>query len=480
MDKCDLLRKKEPGVKDSGIILKESNSRFSERILILIAAAFVLLPFISHTFIGMSKFLAFYVLFPVSLTAAACGISRKRLYAGTEMKLVLLLPVWFVLGCCVNFGRGVTKIGHNFFAVILAVAVFCFSFAFLISEQNRMKVFRFLAWVWAAPMTAASLFGLYLAVTGTRLVREGHDEPIGVTGEHRLFLFGNSNTLGVMCCIAFALLLFLILAERKKAARAAAAVMAFFVFVCMALSDCRSAKLAMLPCIVVFVFLLLRKAAKGKDIRRILLCAVCAVAAAALLLLAWSGVKKGVNAVHQAAFSGTAGQTQETDYLDSRDYKVTDDLYDTANVRLVLWKYAMEHFADRPLSMLFGYTPMAIKDEFIAPNPNIITVYDHLHNGFIGILISYGVIGFAGFAAFLILLLIASCRLLFAKSCSVPDALRFLPVILIPILVVNCTEEMLFTRDTVQEANVWFALTAGFVFAAAYALKNNKDNSGEE
>jgi hypothetical protein len=71
---------------------------------------------------------------------------------------------------------------------------------------------------------------------------------------------------------------------------------------------------------------------------------------------------------------------------------------------------------------------------------------------------------------------------LFAKSAAVTDALRFLPVILIPILVVNCTEEMLFTRDTIQEANVWFALTAGFVFAASKKLKNKKDTdkSGEE
>ena len=469
-------------MKDGGINLTESNDRVSERILILIAVAFVLLPFITHTFIGMSRFLAAYVLLPVSLVAAGCGIIRRRLYTETETKLMLLLPVWFVLGCFVNFGQGVTKTGHSFFASILSVSVFCFSFAFLISEQNRMKVFRLLAWIWSAPMTVASLFGLYLAVTGTRFVREGHDEPIGVTGEHRLFLFGNSNTLGVMCCIAFALLLFLILAEKKKTARITVAVMAFFVFVCMALSDCRSAKLAMLPCIVVFVFLLTGRGFRGKGLKKVLLCAVLAGASAALLLLAWSGVKKGVNAVHQAAFSGTGAQTQETEYLDSRDYKVTDDLYDTANVRLVLWKYAMEHFPARSLPMLFGYTPMAVRDEFIAPNPNIITVYDHLHNGYIGILVSYGIIGLAGFVAFLVLLLIASLRILFAKSAAVTDALRFLPVILIPILVVNCTEEMLFTRDTIQEANVWFALTAGFVFAVARKLNNKKDTdkSGEE
>ena len=468
-------------MKGRKIMLTESNSEISERILILIAAAFVLLPFVSHTFIGMSRFLAAYVLFPVSLAAAAFGIIRDRLYRHAGLKLALLLPVWFVIGCLVNFGQGVTKTGYSFFAVILSVAVFCSSFAFMVPEENRMKIYRLLAWVWAAPMTAASLFGLYLAVTGTRLVREGHDEPIGVTGEHRLFLFGNSNTLGVMCCIAFALLLFLFLAEKKKAARVTAAVMAFFIFVCMALSDCRSAKLAMLPCIAVFAFLLVRSLAKGKGFKKLVLCTVCAVAAAALLLLAWQGVKTGVNAVHQTV-SAADGGTQETDYLDSRDYKVTDDLYDTANVRLVLWKYAMGHFPARPLSMLLGYTPMAVRDEFIAPNPNIITVYDHLHNGYIGILVSYGIIGMIGFAAFLVLLLIASCRLLFSKSGNVSDALRFLPVILIPILVVNCTEEMLFTRDTVQEANVWFALTAGFVFAAAHALKNRTENdeSGEE
>ncbi|MBQ3663236.1 MAG: O-antigen ligase family protein [Clostridia bacterium] len=469
-------------MKEDGIDLTGSNNSASERILILIAAAFVLLPFISHTFIGMSRFLAAYVLLPVSLVAAGCGIIRNRLYSGIEMKLMLLLPVWFVLGCFVNFGQGVTKTGYNFFAAIISVSVFCFSLAFLITEQNRMKVFRLLAWIWAAPMTAASLFGLYLAVTGTRLVREGHDEPIGVTGERRLFLFGNSNTLGVMCCVAFALLLFLFLAEKKKGARITVAVMAFFVFVCMALSDCRSAKLAMLPCIVVFVFLLIRSGFSGEGHKKFLLCAILAGASVALLLFAWTGVKKGVNAVHQAAFAETGAQAQETNYLDSRDYKVTDDLYDTANVRLVLWKYAMEHFPARTVPMLFGYTPMAIKDEFIAPNPNIITVYDHLHNGYIGILVSYGIIGFAGFAVFLVLLLIASLRILLAKAGTMTDALRFLPVILIPILVVNCTEEMLFTRDTVQEANVWFALTAGFVFAAARALKNNKDTdkSGEE
>ena len=215
---------------------------------------------------------------------------------------------------------------------------------------------------------------------------------------------------------------------------------------------------------------------RRKGFKKLLLCALCAAAAAALLFAAWTGVKEGVNAVHEAALSGTGAEAQGADYLDSRDYRVTDDLYDTANVRLVLWKYAMGHFPSRRAPMLFGYTPMAVRDEFIAPNPDIITVYDHLHNGYIGILVSYGIIGFAGFAVFLVLLLIASLRLLFAKSGTVTDALRFLPVILIPILMVNCTEEMLFTRDTVQEANVWFALTAGFVFAAARSLKDKKDN----
>ena len=116
-------------MKDGGINLTESNDRVSERILILIAVAFVLLPFITHTFIGMSRFLAAYVLLPVSLVAAGCGIIRRRLYTETETKLMLLLPVWFVLGCFVNFGQGVTKIGYSFFAAIISVSVFCFSLA---------------------------------------------------------------------------------------------------------------------------------------------------------------------------------------------------------------------------------------------------------------------------------------------------------------------------------------------------------------
>ncbi len=453
-----------------------------EKMMTIIASAFVLMPFVSHLYIGFSKFLSFYILLPVALLSVGFGIMHGRSSRCAERTAALLLPVWFVIGCFINFKTGVSKYGYSFFASVTAISVFCLSFANMIQEEKRMDTFRLLAWIWAVPMTVASLFGLYLAATGTWLVREGHDEPIGVTLEHRLFLFGNPNTLGVMCCIAFALLLFLILAEKKKAARVIAAVMEFFVFVCMALSDCRSAKLAMLPCIIVFVFLFLRNGIKVTGIKKVLLCAVLAAASAALLLFAWTGVKKGVNAVHLAAFSEADAQAEETDYLDSRDYKVTDDLYDTANVRLVLWRFAMERFPTRPLAMLFGYTPMAIKDEFIALNPNIITVYDHLHNGYIGILVSYGIIGFAGFAVFLILLLIASLRILFAKSAAVTDALRFLPVILIPILVVNCTEEMLFTRDTIQEANVWFALTAGFVFAASKKLKNKKDTdkSGEE
>lgn len=453
----------------------------SEKMMTLIASAFVLMPFVSHLYIGFSKFLSFYILFPIALLSAGFGIMHGRRLRCPERMAALLLPVWFVMGCFINFGTGVSKYGYSFFASVTAVSAFCLLYACMIQEAKRIDTLKLLAWIWAAPMTAASLFGLYLAITGIRFVREGHDEPIGVTLEHRLFLFGNPNTLGAMCCIAFVLLLFLIIAEKKKSARITAAVMAFFVFACMALSDCRSAKLAMLPCIVVFVFLMIRNRIKVTGIKKYLFCVVLAAVSAFLLLLAWAGVKKGVNAVHQASFSEIGARTEETDYLDSRDFKVTDDLYDTANVRFVLWKFAMERFPNRPLAMLFGYTPMAIKDEFIAPNPNIITVYDHLHNGYIGILVSYGIIGFAGFIVFLALLLIASLRILFSKSGRVTDSLRFLPVILIPILVINCTEEMLFTRDTIQEANVWFALTAGFIFVAARSLKNKNDlnKSGE-
>ena len=463
--------------------LRELNDRNAGTLVPgLLAVAFVLMPFVSHTFIGMSKFLSAYLLLPLALLTAGSRLIPGRLYRFQEMKLALLLPVWFVLSCVLNFANGVTKIGYTFFASVTSVAVFCFSFAYMIPEEKWLKVFRFLAWVWAVPMTAASLFGLYLAVMGIEFSREGHDEIIGVTRENRLFLFGNSNTLGVMCVIAFALLLFLILTERKRSMLVLQTVMTVLIFACMAMSDCRSAKLAMLPCIFVFVFLLLRRAQTGVSARWFLLCAGCSAVAVVALFLAWTGVKKGVNAALQATVQQQDGIREEVHYLESRDYEVTDDLYNTGNVRLVLWKYAMEHVTDRPLSLLFGYTPMAVKDEFIAPNPGIITVYDHIHNGYIGILISYGTLGFIGFVVFLVLLLIASCRLLFSKLDSVTDGMRFLPVLLFPILVVNLTEEMLFTRETVQETHVWFALVAGFVFVVARSLgtAGKKKKTGEK
>ena len=453
-------------------------------LLTLLAAVFVLMPFVTHLLIGLSKAVTAYVLFPLSLllTGGYLYANRGRSLR-LEEKLVCALPLWFVVGCAVNYATGVTTIGYPFFASIVSVALFCFFFFRMISEKESERALRIFAWCWAAPVTLASLFGIYLAVTGTKLSRAGHDEPIGVTGEGRLFLFGNPNTFGVICCIALALLLYLLLRERKKGLIGTEAGMAAVVFIGLALSDCRSAKIAMLPALFLFGFFLVKRITKKAGKREIVLALTAGILLCVCMVLAWSGIKKGINAILDAEYSVSDGTeaSEKVDHLDSRDYTVTEDLYDTANVRLVLWKYAMEHIADRPLSLILGYTPMAVKDEFIAPNPGIITVYDHIHCGYIGLLISYGLVGVAGTLLFLVLLLIASCRILFSGSDRISDAERFLPAILALILIVNCTEELLFTRDTIQETNVFFALIAGYVFMKAGKLKKNQTlSSGDK
>ncbi len=143
-------------------------------------------------------------------------------------------------------------------------------------------------------------------------------------------------------------------------------------------------------------------------------------------------------------------------------------LNDSAGERIGLWNHALTAFQKDPFSWPFGATPCGALERYNHPDhPE-----DHFHNGYLGVLLGYGLAGTVLMAAFLVLLLIHSLRLIFIRN-GLTESARYLPAVPAGILAFNMTEEMLITRDLIVEPAVLLFLTAGFVFVLSKELKKN-------
>jgi len=126
--------------------------------------------------------------------------------------------------------------------------------------------------------------------------------------------------------------------------------------------------------------------------------------------------------------------------------------------RLDIWVYALERIPEEPDVLLRGATPVLSLELFIDPA----APYNHLHNAYLSVLLSYGIPGFLIMAALLLGLFVCLCRLLFSPRGDLPLELRLLPGLVLTMLAINFVESMLFTRDFISEFDVWLAIIGGF------------------
>lgn len=161
--------------------------------------------------------------------------------------------------------------------------------------------------VWTALMTVQALLGLWAALDGHAVFSMKGTWYIGMNrGDHRLYLNAYVTTGAVKMGLAVLLTLLLAAMTRKKAARVLLSACAMTQMLCLSLTDCRTAFLALGGSLGWMGYLLSReKIARKKRIVRLCVCV-------ALVLSVTAAVYGGMT-----AFLKTAAPQVELDQLDN-------------------------------------------------------------------------------------------------------------------------------------------------------------------
>lgn len=480
-----------------------------ENLLLLGTIACLALSLLVYQYIKASRILISYVGFPVSIILFCILAKRHHLLKNRDIWLLLIGLAWILVSSALNFGRAGIQDLLPPAATMFFVALLCYPLAHVITKERRVKTFRLLAWLWAIPVVCTTIIAIVLALSGTVLYRAADNAPLGLV-EHRLWLICDPNMYGMLCCMALSLVLYLLLGNRRPAIRALLVFMALCLFVAISLTDCRSAMTALL--IVAFFFAALvvwQLLRKKKNALRLLLGCLAGIAFCGVLLLGYRGVSSGFNALlslsekaqdnaseasastprdnvqalslpvkdaHNAAEAvivsvqgdtapsavSRRGKTQSPASASTRGFDDTN----TLQQRLGIWAYAIGRIPEEPDVLLRGATPALSLKLFLDPDAR----YNHLHNAYLSVLLSYGIPGFLIMAAFFIFLAVCLWRLLFSPRADLPLELRLLPGIVLAILAINFVESMLFTLNFISELDVWLAIISGFavVFSRDY------------
>lgn len=411
------------------------------------------------------------------LAAAALVMSRVRLGA---VWLPAGLLAWMT---AMSAYRGVLEVQSGALAHGVLAFLVVLPAAKAVNRERLLRYLRGLLALWTAFLTLQAALGLWASLTGHAVFSLKGTWYIGVNlGDHRLYLNAYVTTGAVKMGLSVLLALFGAAMARKRASRVLYGLCASVQLICLSLTDCRTAFLAVGASLGVMGMVILLYRGRLRRWLRVL-CAVLAVpvlASGAYLTL--SGVLNGlaphvpqeldnITMLEVPAHLLPEAEAEETT-VQHRELEA-DNLF---NDRQIIWCAAVRLLRSNPRYLLTGTTtalaPM-LTNMHIAPNAFNGRPFAHVHDIYLQTLVSWGVPGFLLLAAFLVIFLLAACRLFFRHE--LPLWQRFVPV---PVLYVMLCETVdCFTRLSENSPLLLFGcLFAGWTLAldaqaryAAYA-----------
>jgi len=402
------------------------------------------------------------------LAAAVLALSRFRLGAGWFLGG---LAAWITAACAY---RGVLD-AH---AGALAHAVLAFlvvqPLPKAVSPGRLKKYMKLLVAVWTGFLTAQAAVGLWAALTGHAVFSLKGTWYIGVNlGDHRLYLNAYVTTGAVKMGLSVLLAVFGACMTQKRAGRAAYLMCAAVQLLCLSLTDCRTAFIAVGAGLGGFAFAALSHRVPGRAWRRAAagLLAVMALTAGTYLTL--TGVL-GAMAPHVPQELDNLTMPELPAHLlpeaaAEAEMTVQHRKLDAGNLfndRQVIWSAALRLLRDEPKYLFTGTTtaiaPMLtnlyVRSAEYAGRP-----FAHVHSIYLQTLVSWGLPGLLLLAGFLLAFLRAAWRVMTRHA--LPMWQRALPV---PALYVMLCETVdCFTRLSENSPLLLFGcLFAGLTLAA--------------
>ena len=426
--------------------------RFCEHVYMLSACAFLLWDIAYMTEAGWT--FALREFFPgaiCALAVAALLLSRMKLGAGW---LPAGLLVWMT---AVSAWRGVHVLAGEADGTVNGVLAFLVLLPAprIVGERRMMWYLRAVLALWTAFLTLQAATGLWAALSGHAVFSLRGTWYIGVNlGDHRLYLNAYVTTGAVKLGLSVLLAGLGAAISRRRAARAAYILCMTLQLACLALTDCRTAFLAVGAGLGAMAFAGLLHTARPGDKRRLRrLCALLAVPVIALgAYLALSGLltalapqvpqeMDNITLLEIPAHLLPEASAEAAEAVQHRRLEM-DNLF---NNRQIIWEAGLRLLRWEPRYLLTGtgnaraqvltnmYIPYGVYD-----GQN----FAHVHSIYLQTLISWGLPGFALLAAFLIVFLRAAWRVM--TRYPLPLWQRLTPV---PVLyVLLCDAVDCFTR----------------------------------
>lgn len=447
--------------------------------LLLIA---ILCPILHRTHYYLARRLVLYILFPSSCIICVIALLRENLLITTTSKLLVAIPIWLGVSffiCCfvrkdlslIPYGSpmdeeyriGVTfKDAYVYYSACASSILLPFLFGILLPKEKRKRCLMIVFWFWAVFMAGYA---------GVCILKSFTDSGMMAGGS--LSALYNPNNLAAVLLPGVSISFYLLLLEQRWYLRILLSFMIVVLMITIILTNCMTVLIATIPPLFMFTFFLIsEKGMKNRIRSRSLRVAIGVLIAALLCVVPYLMEKPIKNVFNNIVTSLPENTNRQLLFQNNSDavqliIEATDGEKNNYSSRTELWKQCLERFIHRPKDMLFGTSPL-YKEQFYHTIDSGFT-YGHVHNGFLGILLCYGIIGFLLFISFLFALCINSIHLFFNRH--VPLYQRFLPVLLLPPLINNLMEEMFFTREYLQPPTIMLMLVSGFVILYSEELR---------
>ncbi|MBQ8201844.1 MAG: O-antigen ligase family protein [Clostridia bacterium] len=310
-----------------------------------------------------------------------------------------------------------------------------------IVERRRMMAWlRFLLAAWTAAFTAQALIGLWAAVTGHAVFSLKGTWYIGVNlGDNRLYLMAYVTTAAVKLGLSAVLAVTGAASARGKAGRAAYLLCALTMLLCLSLTDCRTAFIAVGAALGMMAFVwILHRGGQGTSCPPRMLRVCCALTAAVVLTVGTYGVltrlltaigpcvQRELNNINILELPGELlpSAAAEAEHAVQHRALEADNLF---NDRQLIWSAAVRLLEEHPGFLLTGTTAVhasALTNLYV--DEAVPLTFAHVHNIYLLTLVSWGIPGFLLLAAALLAFLRAAWRVMLRRP--MPLRWRLAPV----------------------------------------------------
>ena len=413
---------------------------------------------------------------PLACCAVGLIAFGTDLFSHWEFRLLIgILAVVFLSSMISEKFYGTFAQNRNDLFTLITLLFVCYSLCFALPKERRLPVLNALVDLSGLVVGIVALVGVVLAVCGQYVMPAFMPEygiglcpaDVGMGADGRLVLFTHPNSVGMICEIVLLLNVYRLLCAKRPLVRWLHGACGLICFLALALAASRTATIAAAGGLALFAFRLLYLRLAGKSVWK--RWCVSLISAAAVLVLAYL-----VNVAACDLMLAIAPVDNLSDAaVTAAERNILEDI-GMFTGRTNIWAGALQAMKDLPRLFLIGTSPINVG---LVVSPYSPIYAQELHNSFMQMLVSGGVLCPLLFFAFLILLFVHGLKLYFAsparsggKIGSVTtiglDAAGGAGYLIIPlaaILINACMETFLLIYPQLAFASVWFFLLAGFV-----------------